>query len=122
MIISTAANWSSLPSVVLSVALAFVFGYGLTVYGLRRHGLTRQKRLQLAFASDTVSIITMELVDNGFVLLVPGAIAAGLSTALFWWSLLVSLLIAFVVTVPVNKWLISKGKGHAVMHDLHHGH
>ena len=122
MIISTAANWSSLPSVVLSVALAFVFGYGLTVYGLRRHDLTRQKRLQLAFASDTVSIITMELVDNGFVLLVPGAIAAGLSTALFWWSLLVSLLIAFVVTVPVNKWLIAKGKGHAVMHDLHHGH
>src|SRR6478752_5620315 len=73
----------------------------------------------LSAASDTVSIATMELVDNAFFLLVPGAIAAGLADGLFWWSLLVSLAIAFVLTVPVNRWLIVRGRGHAVMHELH---
>ena len=75
--------------------------------------------MRLAVASDTVSIATMELVDNAFILLVPGAIAAGLADGLFWWSLLVSLAIAFVLTVPVNRWLIVRGRGHAVMHELH---
>jgi len=74
----------------------------------------------LAFASDTLSITTMELVDNAFILLVPGAISAGLTDSLFWWSLIVSLVIAFAVAVPVNRYLIARGKGHAVMHDFHH--
>ena len=73
----------------------------------------------MAFASDTVSITTMELVDNAFILLVPGAMAAGLGDALFWWSLAASLAIAFALTVPVNRWLIGRGRGHAVMHELH---
>lgn len=122
MIISTAGNWSSLPSVILSVLLAFGFGYGLTMWGLRKHGLPFKQQVRLALASDSLSIATMELADNGFVLLVPGAISAGLNSTLFWWSLLVSLVIAFFVTVPVNRWLMSRGKGHAVVHELHHMH
>ncbi len=78
------------------------------------------KRLRVAFASDTVSIGVMELVDNAVILLIPVAIHAGLNEALFWWSLAASLLVAFVVTVPVNKWLIGKGKGHAVVHHMAH--
>lgn len=120
MMITTAGNWSSAPSVLLSVVLAFVFGYGLTMWGLRRHDLPLKRRLRLALASDSVSIATMELSDNVFILLVPGAISAGLNTGLFWWSLLVSLLVAFVVTVPINRWLMAHGKGHAVVHELHH--
>jgi hypothetical protein len=120
MVISTAGNWASAPSIVLSIALAFVFGYGLTIFGLRGHRMSLRQLLGLAFAADTVSISVMELSDNGFVLLVPGAISAGLSTGLFWWSLLTSLVVAFVVTVPVNRWLLAKGKGHAAVHDLHH--
>lgn len=122
MVLSTALNWGNLASIAVSIALAFVFGYGLTLWSLRGHGLAPKRRLNLAFASDTLSISTMEVVDNTFILVVPGAMAAGLNTSLFWWSLLVSLAVAFVVTVPVNKWLISKGKGHAVVHDLHHSH
>jgi len=97
--------------------LAFVFGYALTMRSLvgsvgpRRAG-------RLALASDTVSIATMEIVDNLFILAVPGALAATLSDALFWWSLVVSLAVAFVVAVPVNRWLIRRGKGHAVVHHL----
>jgi hypothetical protein len=120
MVISTAGHWTSAPSIALSILLAFVFGYGLTIFGLRGHGMPLRQLVGLAFASDTVSIGVMELSDNGFVLLVPGAISAGLGTVLFWWSLLVSLIVAFVVTVPVNRWLIAKGKGHAAAHDLHH--
>jgi hypothetical protein len=101
--------------------LAFFFGYGLTLRPVLAAGVPLRRALGLAVASDTVSIGTMELVDNGFVLLVPGALAAGLGDALFWWSLLASLAIAFVVTVPVNRMLIVRGKGHAVMHELH-GH
>ena len=78
-----------------------------------------RKALRLALASDTASIATMELVDNLFIQLVPGALAAGLTEGLFWWSLLVSLAIAFVLTVPVNRALIARGRGHAVMHELH---
>jgi hypothetical protein len=122
MVLSTAFNWGNVLSVAVSVVLAFVFGYSLTMWSVRSHGMPYKKRMRLAFASDTVSITSMEIVDNLFILVVPGAIAAGLNTALFWWSLLVSLVIAFVVTVPVNKWLIAKGKGHAVMHGLHSHH
>jgi hypothetical protein len=82
-------------------------------------GIPLRRALRLAFASDTVSIATMELVDNAFIALVPGALAAGLTEGLFWWSLLTSLVVAFVVTVPVNRALIVRGRGHAVIHELH---
>jgi len=126
MILSTWWGWGNVGSIVLSVVLAFFFGYLLTFSSVRRHGVSSGEGVRLALASDTVSITTMEIVDNLFILVVPGAMAAGLATGLFWWSLAVSLVIAFVVTVPVNRWLITRGKGHAVVHQLHeqgaHGH
>jgi hypothetical protein len=106
-------------SIAFSIMLAFMFGYGLTLRPVLAAGVPVRKALRLAFASDTVSIATMELVDNAFILIVPGALAAGLGDALFWWSLAISLVIAFVLTVPVNRWLIARGRGHAVMHELH---
>jgi Domain of unknown function (DUF4396) len=121
MVIATALDLGNVASIVLAVALAFGFGYALTLRPVLRAGVALPKALRLAGASDTVSIATMEIVDNAFILVVPGAIAAGLSDALFWWSLLLSLAIAFVLTVPVNRWLIARGRGHAVMHELH-GH
>jgi hypothetical protein len=122
MIVSTVLGWSTAPSIVLSVALAFMFGYGLTIYSLRGHGLSGKKLLGLAFASDTVSITSMEIMDNLFIILVPDAIHASLDSPLFWWSLVASLFVAFNVTVPVNRWLIVRGKGHAAVHEYHHGH
>jgi hypothetical protein len=101
------------------VALAFLFGYALTLRPVLRAGIRFRRAVGITFASDTVSIATMEIVDNGFILVVPGALAAGLTDGLFWWSLAVSLVIAFVLTVPVNRWLIARGRGHAVMHELH---
>lgn len=115
MVLSTALNLSNVVSIVLSTLLAFVFGYGLTLGPVMRSGLTFAAALPIAFASDTVSIGVMEIVDNGFILLVPGAISAGLTDTLFWFSLLTGLAIAFVLTVPVNRWLIGRGRGHAVM-------
>ena len=118
MVIATALGFGNAASIGISVLLAFAFGYGLTMRPLvGAVGLRRATRL--AFASDTVSIATMEVVDNLFILAVPGALAAGLTDSLFWWSLVVSLAIAFVVTVPVNRWLIARGRGHAVMHSAH---
>jgi hypothetical protein len=126
MIISTAFGWSSAASIGVSVVLAFFFGYSLTIRPVLRAGLPFGRATRVALASDTASIATMEVVDNAFILVVPGAIAAGLATGLFWWSLAVSLVIAFVITVPVNRWLIARGKGHAVVHEFHghdvHGH
>jgi hypothetical protein len=119
MVLSAALGWGDAGSIVVSVLLAFAFGYGLTVRPVLRAGVPARRALGLAFASDTVSIATMEAVDNGFVLLVPGALAAGLGDGLFWWSLAVSLAIAFVAAVPVNRWLIARGRGHAVLHELH---
>ncbi|HEY2334814.1 MAG TPA: DUF4396 domain-containing protein [Solirubrobacterales bacterium] len=121
MVLSAAFALGNTLSILISVLLAFVFGYALTLGPVIAAGVPARRAARLAVASDTVSIATMELVDNGFILLVPGAIAAGLSDGLFWWSLLVSLVIAFVVTVPVNRWMIARGRGHAVMRELH-GH
>lgn len=120
MVVSAAFGFGNALSIVVSVALAFMFGYGLTLRPVIAAGVAPRRAFGLAFASDTLSISTMELVDNAFILLVPGAMAAGLGDSLFWWSLLVSLVIAFVATVPVNRYLIARGKGHAVMHELHH--
>ncbi|KRF25395.1 DUF4396 domain-containing protein [Phycicoccus sp. Soil803] len=120
MVIGSALGWGSVATVVLSVALAFVFGYSLTMRPVLRAGLPLAAALGVAFASDTVSISVMEVVDNAFVVAVPGAMEAGLASGLFWGTLAASLAIAFVVTVPVNRWLIARGRGHAVMHDYHH--
>ena len=120
MIISTIWHWAAAPSIVLSIALAFVFGYSLSMLPILRHGVDLKRALGIALAADTASIATMELADNGFVLLVPGAIHAELNSLLFWWSLLVSLVVAFFVAFPVNRFLIKRGKGHAVAHKFHH--
>ena len=121
MILSTWWGWGAAASIVLSVVLAFFFGYGLTSLPLLRSGMSLRRVVPLALASDTASITTMEVVDNLFIVLVPGALAAGLGDALFWWSLAVSLLIAGAVAYPVNRWLIGRGRGHAVVH-AHHRH
>jgi hypothetical protein len=122
MLLSTWWGWASAPSIALSVALAFFFGYLLTYTGVRRAGADSRTAVRAALASDTVSILTMEVVDNLFILVVPGAMAAGLDAPLFWWSLAVSLAVAFVAAVPVNHWLMERGQGHAVVHRLHQEH
>jgi hypothetical protein len=121
MILATWWGWGDVASILLAVALAFLFGYGLTSLPLLRAGMPLRRVAPLAFASDTASIGTMEIVDNLFIVIVPGALAAGLGDALFWWSLAVALLIAGAVAYPLNRWLISRGKGHAVVH-AHHAH
>jgi hypothetical protein len=121
VVIGTALGWSNLPTIVLAVILAFFFGYSLTTLPLLRAGLALGAVLPLAFASDTLSITVMEIVDNAIILVIPGAMTAGLTDMLFWGSLVVSLLIAFVAAFPVNRWLIARGKGHAVVH-AYHGH
>jgi hypothetical protein len=117
MLIGTALGLSTLATVGLSVALAFVFGYGLTSLPLLRAGMALSAVIPIALASDTLSIATMEVVDNAIMVGVPGAMDAGLGALLFWGSLSFSLAIAGVLTVPVNRWLIARGKGHAVVHE-----
>src|SRR4051812_33484789 len=119
MVLSTWWGWSTGPSIVLSIALAFFFGYSLTISPVLRAGVSPRQAIGIALAADTASITTMEIVDNAFLLVVPGAMAAGLTSGLFWSSLVLSLAIAFVITVPVNRALIARGKGHAVVHQYH---
>jgi hypothetical protein len=121
MVLSTWWGWGNAASIGLATLLAFFCGYTFTSLPLLRSGMSVRQAAPLAFASDTASIGTMEIVDNLFVLLVPGAIAAGLADSLFWWSLAVGLLIAGVVAYPLNRWLIRRGRGHAVVHS-HHQH
>ena len=121
MVIGTALGWGNLPTLALAVALAFAFGYALTLLPLLRAGLGLRTALGLALAADTASIAVMEAVDNAVMLAVPGAMDAGLADPLFWGSLTVSLLIAAAAAFPVNRWLIARGRGHAVVH-AHHGH
>jgi hypothetical protein len=120
MVIGTALGWSNLPTVMLAIVLAFVFGYSLTMRSVLRSGLGFGRAVRVALAADTVSIAVMEIVDNAVVLGVPGAMEAGLADILFWGSLAFSLVVAFVVTVPVNRWMIARGRGHAVVHEHHH--
>ncbi|HWH93400.1 MAG TPA: DUF4396 domain-containing protein [Baekduia sp.] len=117
--LGTAFGWSNGATIALSIALAFFFGYSLTLLPLFRAGLSLRRALPLAFASDTLSIATMEIVDSLIVLLIPGAMDAGLGDALFWGSLAGALLIAFWAAFPVNRWLIARGRGHAVVHSYH---
>jgi hypothetical protein len=122
MVLATWWGWGNVASIALAIGLAFFFGYLLTFSGVRRSGAEVRTAVRAAVAADTVSILMMELVDNGFVLAVPGAIDAMLTDALFWVSLAASLVVAFVVTVPVNHWMIARGRGHAAVHHLHVGH
>ena len=122
MVIGTALGWGDYATIVLAVVLAFFFGYSLTMLPLLRAGLALCAAIPLALASDTISIAVMEIVDNAIMLLIPGAMEAGLTNLLFWGSLAVALLIAGAVAFPVNRWLIARGKGHAVVHEHHHGH
>ncbi|MEV0197153.1 DUF4396 domain-containing protein [Nonomuraea sp. NPDC050691] len=120
LVIATALGWTTAPSIALAVVLAFFFGYLLTLLPLRKAGVSWGTAIKLALAADTVSIIVMEIVDNGVMLVIPGAMDAGLTSGLFWGALAVALGVAFVVTTPINKWIIGRGKGHAVVHAYHH--
>ena len=122
MVVGTALGWGNAATIVLAVALAFVFGYGLTMLPLVRSGLALGAVLPLALASDTLSIAVMEIVDNTVMLVIPGAMEAGLSSPLFWGSLAFALAVAFVAAFPVNRYLIARGRGHAVVHQYHGGH
>ncbi len=120
LVLATWWGWSAWPSIGLAVALAFLFGYALTIGPVLRSGLALRAAVGVALAADTVSIVTMEVVDNAVMLAVPGAMEAGLGSWLFWASLVVALAVAFAVTVPVNRALIRRGRGHAVVHQYHH--
>ena len=119
MVIGTSAGLSGGTTIGLSIALAFFFGYALTVRVVLRAGLPIRRAVRVALAADTVSILVMEIVDNAIILAVPGAMEAGATSLLFWASLAGSLAVAFVVTVPINRALMSRGKGHAVVHAVH---
>jgi uncharacterized protein DUF4396 len=121
VVIGTALGWGNFETIVLAIVLAFFFGYSLTMLPLLRAGIALGAALPLALASDTLSITVMEIVDNLIILVIPGAMEAGVGDGLFWGSLAVSLAIAFVCAFPVNRYLIARGKGHAVVH-AYHGH
>jgi len=120
LVIATWLGWHDVPSIALAVVLAFFFGYLLTIGPLMRAGLGLRTALRLALIGDTISITVMEITDNAILVAIPGAMDAGLFELLFWGSLAVSLAIAFVVTLPVNRWLIARGLGHAAVHAHHH--
>ena len=122
MALATWWGWGDVSSIALAVGLAFFFGYLLTFLGVRRAGLDVRAAVRTALAADTISILVMEIVDNGFMVAVPGALDAGLADWLFWGALAAGLAVAFVVTVPVNYWMIGRGRGHAVVHQMHEGH
>jgi hypothetical protein len=119
MIIGTALGWSDLQTIALAIVLAFFFGYTLTSLPLLRSGMALAAVIPIALASDTLSITVMEIVDNAILLLIPGAMALGLGDIGFWASLAVALLIAGAAAFPVNRWLLARGKGHAVVHRYH---
>lgn len=119
MVVGTALGWSNGATMVTAIVLAFAFGYALTMRPLLRAGLTSSAAARLALASDTASITIMEIVDNLILLIIPGAMSAGLHEPLFWGSLLLSLLLAGAAAFPVNRWLIVRGRGHALVHRHH---
>jgi Domain of unknown function (DUF4396) len=119
LVIATALGWHDVASILLAIVLAFVFGYALTMRGVLRAGLPFRQALGVALAADTLSITVMEIIDNATILAIPGAMDAGLTTATFWLTLAGSLVLAFLVTMPVNRWLMSRGRGHAVVHAYH---
>ena len=120
MVIGTALGWGDWATIALAVVLAFFFGYLLTIGPVLRAGLPFRRAVKVALAADTISILVMEIVDNAILLAIPGAMDAGVLDMMFWGALAVALFIAFVVTVPVNRWMIGRGRGHAVVHEYHH--
>ena len=122
IIIGTALGWGNFATIALAIVLAFFFGYSLTMLPLLRSGMALAAVLPLAFASDTLSITVMEIVDNLVLLVIPGAMEAGLTSLLFWGSLAFALAVAFAAAFPVNRYLIARGRGHAVLHQYHEGH
>lgn len=123
MVLGTALGWSTAATIAAAVVLAFAFGYALTMLPLMRAGLPMRRVAKLALAADTASITVMEIVDNAIMLVIPGAMDAGLDSALFWGSLAVALALAAIAAFPLNRWLIARGRGHAVVHAHHmHGH
>jgi uncharacterized protein DUF4396 len=119
LVIATQLGWHDLPSILLAVVLAFAFGYALTLRPLLASGVAIGAAARLALAADTLSITVMEIVDNAIILAIPGAMAAGIIDPLFWGSLALSLAVAGVAAFPVNRWLIQRGRGHAVIHGHH---
>ena len=119
VVIGTALGWTTASTIILAIALAFVFGYAFTVWPLVGSGMALGAALGLALVADTLSITVMEIVDNAILLVIPGAMDAGLGDLLFWASLAVALAVAWVVAFPVNRWLIGRGRGHAVIHGRH---
>lgn len=119
MVIGTALMWGNVATMALAISLAFLFGYSFTLYAVVKAGVSLRQAFRIALAADTVSIAVMELVDNGIIALTPGAMDAHLSDGLFWGALLGGFAVAFVVTTPVNKWMIGRGRGHAVVHAYH---
>ncbi|MEV0238438.1 DUF4396 domain-containing protein [Streptomyces sp. NPDC050674] len=119
MVIGTALAWGNVPTMVLAIGLAFLFGYSFTLFAVVRVGLRLKAAIRIALAADTVSIAVMELVDNVIIALTPGAMDAHLSEGLFWYALLGGFAVAFLITTPVNKWMIGRGRGHAVVHAHH---
>jgi Domain of unknown function (DUF4396) len=120
LVIATQLGWDDLPSIGLAVVLAFIFGYGLTLRPLLGAGMAIGSALRLAFAADTLSITVMEIVDNAIILAIPGAMDAGIADPMFWGSLALALAVAGVAAFPVNRWLIVRGRGHAVLGSHHH--
>lgn len=120
MVIGTALGWGNVQTMILAITLAFFFGYALTLRGILKAGVDFRTAFKVALAADTLSIAVMELIDNGVIALWPGAMDAHLADPMFWWILAIALAAAFVITVPVNKWMIGRGKGHAVVHQYHH--
>ena len=119
LVIGTALGWATVPTIVLAIALAFIFGYSFTLVALIGSGMSFRAAAGLALAADTLSITVMEIVDNGIMLVIPGAMDSHLDSPLFWGSLAVALAIAWVIAFPVNRWLIARGRGHAVVHGRH---
>lgn len=120
MSLGAALHWPNLETVVISVLLAFVFGYALTMLPLLRAGLAFGRVLKLALAADTISITVMEIIDNLIMMIIPGAMDAHIDQPLFWGSLALALLLAGLVAFPINRWLIARGRGHAVIRSHHH--
>jgi hypothetical protein len=122
LIIGTALSWTNVPTVILATALSFAFGFALSTLPLRKAGLGFFAALSIVFAADTLSIATMEIVDNAVMVVIPGAMSAGLTNPLFWLSMPIALVVAYFAAFPVNKYLLAKGKGHALVMKYHENH
>jgi len=124
VVIGSALGWGMMATIALAVVLAFLFGYAMTMIPLLRAGLGLRNSIRIGLAADTASIVIMEIVDNLIILIIPGAMAAPLDSLLFWGSMALALLVAGLAAFPVNRWLIARGRGHAVVHGEHgeHGH